>query len=127
MKKQLHIMLLEEPQKAGTPEDQLTVYISRYSSQNEAYLMMHQQGILPQFRVVSHSTMPVWKTLLIALNPSWEVIAKHYGKLTLWTWLKYKCLPIKKIFKGSVRKNYQQLGEYDTTTLRVYPLPEEKE
>lgn len=123
--KKMHILLLEEPGKAGTPEDTLTVYVARHGSQNEALLRMHMQGILPKYRVVSHSSGPAFKTFIGMWFPSLGVIQHTYGKLNLWTMIKfYIGLPLKKLFKGSNRKNWQNIGYYDVTTRRVYPMPD---
>ena len=124
--RKLHIILLEEPLKNGTPEDTLVVYVSRHgNSRNDALLRMHMQGILPKFSVVSHTIVPAYKTLFMMWFPSMQVINHHYGKLNIWTWLKYWiALPLSKLFKGSNRKNWQQLGEYDAKTKRIYPLPD---
>ena len=125
--RKLHIILLEEPIKNGTPQDTLTVYIARHgNSRNDALLRMHMQGILPKFSIVSHSIVPPYKTLLMMWFPSMQVIAHHYGKLNLWTFIKYQFgLPLSKLFKGSTRKQWQQIGEFDVKTRRTYPIPDE--
>lgn len=121
--KKLHIILLEEPLKVGTPEDQLTVYVSRGGSINEMLMTMHLQGVLPKYKVMSHTVAPAYKTLLLMWFPRLGIIQKIYGKLNAWTWLKFFVgLPLKKLFKGSIRKNWQQIGEYDTVTRRIYPV-----
>lgn len=123
--KKLHIILLEEPGKAGTPEDTLTVYVSRHGTKNDALLRMHMQGVLPKYRVVSHTTAPALKTLIGMWFPSLAVISHQFKKLTLGTWLNYfVVLPVSKILKGSTRKNWQNIGEYDQKTKRVYPVPD---
>jgi hypothetical protein len=123
--KKLHIILLEEPGKLGTPEDTITVYISKHGSHHEALLRMHMQGILPKFKVVSHTVVPAYRTLFEMMFPSIGVIRNIFGKFNLITWLKYWIvLPLKKLFKGSVRKNWQNIGQYDTVTKRVYPIPD---
>lgn len=123
--KKLHIILLEEPLKAGTPEDTLTVYVSRFKTRHEALLTMHMQGILPKYSVVSHTVTPAYRTLIEMIFPSLQVIKQTYGKLNLWTFLKFWIgLRIKKLFNGSVRKRWQNIGEYDTTTKKVYPTPD---
>jgi hypothetical protein len=123
--KKLHIILLEEPIKAGTPDDTLTVYVSRHGSRHEALLRMHTQGILPKYSVVSHTVVPAYRTFFEMWFPSLQVIKHTYGKLTFWTFLKFWIgLRIKKLFSGSVRKRWQNIGEYDTTTKKVYPTPD---
>lgn len=122
--KKLHIILLEEPAKAGTPLDTLTVYVSRHDTINDARLTMHMQGILPKYKIVSHSVTPAFRTLLFMWFPSLQVITHTFGKLTPLTLLNYWMgRPLKKLFKGSTRKKWQDIGEYDVTTRRVYPLP----
>lgn len=126
--KTMHIILLEDPQKSGTPQDTLMVYVSRHGSKNDCLLRMHMQGILPRFAVVSHSTSPAVSTALKMWFPSLQVISHTFGKLTFWTFLKYWIgRPLKKLFKGSTRKQWQQIGEFDVTTRRVYPLPDGEE
>jgi len=121
--KKLHIILLEEPLKVNTPEDQLTVYVTRGESVNQVRLTMHLQGVLPQYKIVSHTIAPAFKTLLLIWFPRLGIVTQVYKKLTVWTWLKFFIgLPLKKLFKGSVRKNWQQIGEFDTVTRRVYPV-----
>lgn len=121
----MHIMLLEEPGKAGTAEDTLTVYVARHGSRNDALLRMHMQGILPKYRVVSHSVGPVVPTLIGMLFPSLEVIRHTWGKLTLLTFMKYWIgRPLVRIFKGSNRKTWQDIGQYDVNTRRVFPVPD---
>ena len=123
--KKIHILLLEEPGKSGTPEDTLTVYVARHGSRNDALLRMHMQGVLPKYKVVSHSSGPALKTLIFMWFPSFEVIKHTFGKITPWTFLKYWIiLPVAKVFKGSNRKTWQQIGQYDVRTRRIYPMPD---
>jgi hypothetical protein len=123
--KKLHIILLEEPGKAGTPEDTLTVYVARHGSQNEALLRMHMQGILPKYNVVSHSSGPALKTLIGMWFPSIGIIQNLYGKVNLWTMIKFHIgRPLSKLFTGSTRKRWMDIGEYDVKTRRVYPVPD---
>lgn len=123
--KRMHILLLEEPGKSGTPEDTLTVYIARHGSRNDCLLRMHMQGILPKYRVVSHSQGPAFKTLIGMWFPSIGVINHTFGKVTPITIMKFWIgRPLIKLFQGSNRKNWQQIGEYDVTTRRVYPMPD---
>lgn len=123
--KKIHILLLEEPGKAGTPEDTLTVYVARHDTRNDCLLRMHMQGILPKYKVVSHSSAPAFRTLIGMWFPSIAIISNVYGKVNLWTMIKfYIGLPLKKLFKGSNRKNWQDIGYYDVTTKRVYPMPD---
>jgi len=123
--KKMHIILLEEPGKSGTPEDTITVYVSRHGSRHDALLRMHMQGILPKYRVVSHTTAPALRTLIFMWFPTLEVIKFQFKKLTLMTWLKYwVALPLAKLFTGSTRKNWQNIGQYDQKTKRVFPVPD---
>ena len=123
--KKLHIILLEEPLKSGTPEDTLTVYVSRHGSKNDALLRMHMQGVLPKYRVVSHTMAPPVRTLINIWFPSLAVIGHQFGKVNLLTWLKYwVALPLSKLFTGSTRKDWQNIGQFDTKTKRVYPMPD---
>lgn len=123
--RKLHVILLEEAVKAGTPDDTISVYLSRHRSHHEALLTMHMQGILPKFNVVSHTTGPAYRTVLEMMHPSIGVIRNIYGKFNPITVIKYWIgLPLTKLFKGSVRKNWQNIGQYDTTTKRVYPTPD---
>lgn len=121
--KKLHIILLEQPQKVGTPEDQLTVYVSRGGSINEMLLTMHMQGVLPDYKVMSHSVAPAFTTVLLMWFPSLGIVIKEYKKLTPLSMFKfYIGRKFIKLFKGSVRKNWQQIGEFDTVTRKVYPM-----
>jgi hypothetical protein len=86
---------------------------------------MHMQGILPKYRVVSHTTAPALRTLIFMWFPTLEVIKFQFKKLTLMTWLKYwVALPLAKLFTGSTRKNWQNIGQYDQKTKRVFPVPD---
>lgn len=123
--KKIHTILLEEPAKRGTPEDTLVVYVARHGSQAEALLRMKMQGILPKYQVVSHAASPFFRTLMNMLFPSLQVIRHNFGKVTLLTLGKYWITrPLKRLFKGSSRKEWSKLGEYDRNTFRVYPYPE---
>lgn len=123
--KKLHIILLEEPTKSGTPDDTLTVYVSRFKTRHEAMITMHLQGVLPKYSIVSHTVVPAHRTLLEMWFPSLGVIKHTFGKLSIGTFLKFWIgLRIKKIFSGSVRKRWNNIGEYDTTTKKVYPTPD---
>ena len=123
--KELHIILLEQAIGAEVAED-ITVYIGRYKSRNECLMKMHLQGILPTYKVLTHSTLSSRKALPRILFPTLEVIQVQLGGLNAETLFSYYIArPLKKLFKGSVRKQWQQLGEFDTLTKRVYPIPEQ--
>lgn len=125
--KEMHIILLEQSIGENIGGD-VTVYIGRFKSKNECLLKMHLQGVLPVYKVLTHTTVNSKKALPAMIFPSLGIIEKQFGKVSIRTLFSYFIgRPVKKIFRGSTRKQWQQLGEYDTLTKRVYPIPDEIE
>lgn len=123
--KKLHIILMDQPAFHGTNKDEITVYTARGGTKNEVELTMYMQGVLPSYRVLSHVSLPFWRSVFGLMFPSLDVIKHQLGKKSAINIIRYYVtLPLSKLFRGSTRKNKANIGYYDTKTFRVYAVPD---